>query len=137
MLPNPFNPTTKISFALPEDAHVHLLVYDVRGRLVNVLLEGDQTAGPYDVVWNGTDAAGAPVASGTYFARLETSTGVRSRSWCSPSDLIWIGSPLMVGRLAARAVEEAPMGLLHASLLLRLRPPIQPSFQSSLFLVGG
>jgi spore coat protein A len=75
MSPNPFNPATKISFALPQDAHVHLVVYDVRGRLVNVLMEGDQTAGEYSVVWNGQDQSGARVSSGTYFARLETSIG--------------------------------------------------------------
>lgn len=43
--PNPFNPQTRISFRLPEASHVHLLVYDIRGALVNVLLEGDQPGG--------------------------------------------------------------------------------------------
>ena len=73
--PNPFNPQTKISFDLPRDAHVHLLVYDIRGRLVNVLMEGSHTAGRYDVTWDGRDQAGGRVASGTYFARLETDMG--------------------------------------------------------------
>ena len=73
--PNPFNPATKISFELPKDAHVHLVVYDVRGRLINVLMEGDQISGSYEVVWHGKDASGSAVSSGTYFARLETSYG--------------------------------------------------------------
>jgi len=74
--PNPFNPMTKISFSLSQASHVHLLVYDIRGRLVNVLMEGDQISGRHEVVWNGRDQSGAEVASGTYFARLETSLGV-------------------------------------------------------------
>jgi spore coat protein A len=73
--PNPFNPQTKISFKLPATSHVHLLVYDIKGRLVNVLMEGDQAAGDYNVIWDGKDQSGAQVASGTYFARLETGHG--------------------------------------------------------------
>jgi spore coat protein A len=73
--PNPFNPSTEISFALPKDTHVHLVIYDLRGRVVKVLMEGDQKAGQYDLVWNGQDSSGSAVSSGTYFARLETSFG--------------------------------------------------------------
>jgi spore coat protein A len=76
MAPNPFNPQTKISFSLAQDAHVHLLVYDIRGRLVNVLMEGNQTAGQHEIMWDGKDRNGSQVASGTYFARLETSIGI-------------------------------------------------------------
>jgi spore coat protein A len=70
--PNPFNPRTEFKFSLPKAAHVHLVVYDVRGRVVNVLLEGDRAAGDYSLVWEGDDQTGAKVANGTYFARLET-----------------------------------------------------------------
>jgi spore coat protein A len=73
--PNPFNPMTKISFNLPEAAHVHLLVYDIRGRLVNVLASGDWQAGGFTIEWDGRNQSGAQVSSGTYFARLETSLG--------------------------------------------------------------
>ena len=73
--PNPFNPSTAISFVLPEDANVHLAVYDLKGRLVNRLIEGDQPAGQYDLVWDGKDRAGDQVSSGVYFARLDTSLG--------------------------------------------------------------
>jgi hypothetical protein len=73
--PNPFNPRTEIAFAMPSDGHVHLVVYDVRGRLVNVLAEGDYASGEYKFVWDGQDQQGQRVASGAYFARLETSVG--------------------------------------------------------------
>ena len=74
--PNPFNPMTKVSFSLPHEMHMHLLVYDIRGRLVNVLMEGNQPGGSHEVVWDGRDQSGGKVASGTYFARLETSVGI-------------------------------------------------------------
>jgi len=73
--PNPFNPMTKISYKLPADSHVHLLVYDIAGRLVKVLAEGNQIAGAHEVMWDGKDNSGAQVASGTYFARLESDAG--------------------------------------------------------------
>jgi spore coat protein A len=73
--PNPFNPMTKISFNLPDAAHVHLLVFDIRGRLVRVLAEGNKEAGAYTLEWNGRNQSGSQVSSGTYFARLETSLG--------------------------------------------------------------
>ena len=73
--PNPFNPRTEIAFTMPRDGHVHLVVYDIRGRVVNVLAEGDHASGDYRFVWDGSDQQGQRVASGTYFARLETSVG--------------------------------------------------------------
>lgn len=72
--PNPFNPSTTISFDLPERADVHLSVYDAMGRRVSTLASGSFDAGTHDVSWNGTDAAGAPVASGIYFYRFEAGT---------------------------------------------------------------
>jgi spore coat protein A len=73
--PNPMNPSTTISFALPQSAHVRLVVFDARGRLVRTLLDGSQAAGPHNVVWGGRTDTGAQVSSGAYFARLETSYG--------------------------------------------------------------
>ena len=64
--PNPFNPATRIRYALPHRAPVRLAVYDVRGRLVAVLLEADQSAGWHEVTFE----AGA-LQSGVYFYRLE------------------------------------------------------------------
>jgi hypothetical protein len=68
--PNPFNPTTRISFYLPEPGLVRLSVFDPGGREVTVLVSGFREAGEHTVTWNGRDAAGRPVASGTYFYRL-------------------------------------------------------------------
>jgi len=68
--PNPFNPKTSIMFDLPTPGPVELSVYDVKGRLVTTLVDGDMLAGSHEVVWQGRDAAGAPVSSGVYFARV-------------------------------------------------------------------
>ena len=64
--PNPFNPTTTITFSIPTRSHVRLAVFDILGREVTLLFEGDREAGQYSHVWN---AGGA--ASGMYFVRLE------------------------------------------------------------------
>ncbi|MFC1747139.1 FlgD immunoglobulin-like domain containing protein, partial [Candidatus Neomarinimicrobiota bacterium] len=68
--PNPFNPTTKVRFGLPEDGLVELRIYNVIGREVALLQRGYMPAGNHQVVWNGTTTAGRPVPSGIYFARL-------------------------------------------------------------------
>lgn len=72
--PNPFNPSTRISYALPEQAAVNLSVFDVTGRLVKVLVDASQPAGSYNVNF---DAATLP--SGIYFYRLKTSQFSESR----------------------------------------------------------
>ena len=64
--PNPFNPSTRIRYALPRRSSVHLTVFDALGRLVRVLREGEQAAGWHEVLF---DAEGLP--SGVYFYRLE------------------------------------------------------------------
>ena len=69
--PNPFNPETVIGYVLGERKAVELAVYDVLGRRVRVLVRGEQGAGRYEVVWDGRDAGGRPVASGAYVVRLE------------------------------------------------------------------
>ncbi len=68
--PNPFNPSTAISFSLPKTGTASLAVYDITGRKVRDLAAGLMTAGAHSAVWNGRDASGRAVSSGVYFARL-------------------------------------------------------------------
>ncbi|HET6272278.1 MAG TPA: T9SS type A sorting domain-containing protein [Bacteroidota bacterium] len=77
--PNPFNPTTHITYALPKAGSVMLDVYNIIGQKVKSLVHTIQTAGTWNVEWNGTDDAGAGVASGVYFYRLETPGVVLTR----------------------------------------------------------
>ena len=77
--PNPFNPMTEIRFSLPSGGPVNLRVYDARGQLVSDLLSEDLAAGDHEVVWRGTDSDGRNVASGVYFSKLESESGVLLR----------------------------------------------------------
>ena len=77
--PNPFNPSTTISFDLPTAGRVKLGVFNVNGALIATLLDEVREAGRHDVPWNGRDARGRTVASGVYFYRLETGTGVTTK----------------------------------------------------------
>jgi hypothetical protein len=72
--PNPFNPSTTISFDLPRDSVVRVSVYDLDGRLVRTLLNEQRGAGSHQVEWNGQDGSGQQVASGTYLFRVNSGT---------------------------------------------------------------
>ena len=79
--PNPFNPSTTISYSVPEgnQKYVSLKVYDLRGRLVLTLVEGMIGAGTYTVYWDGTDGSGRQVASGVYLYRMKAGDLVQTR----------------------------------------------------------
>ena len=64
--PNPFSPSTCIRFDLPEERHVNIGVYDLRGRLVATLADGNRKAGRFAVVWNGRNDFGERVSPGIY-----------------------------------------------------------------------
>lgn len=68
--PNPFNPTTTIKYAIPENAHVTLVVYDMLGQVVRKLVDNEQEAGFYTMQWDGTSEYGSRVASGIYIYRI-------------------------------------------------------------------
>ena len=70
--PNPFNPETTLGYALPRAQPVRLTIYDMLGRPVRVLVDGEQPPGQHRVVWDGRDRQGRAVASGVYFYRLQT-----------------------------------------------------------------
>jgi len=78
--PNPFNPTTTISYHLPADGVVSVEIYDVAGRLVRVLARNErQESGRRDMVWRGRDDAGRQVSSGVYLCRLVVDGQVLAR----------------------------------------------------------
>ena len=69
--PNPFNPRTVIGFELPQKETVRLSIYDLTGRRVALLVNGEKQAGKHQVVWNGTTDTGRAAPSGVYVYRLE------------------------------------------------------------------
>lgn len=70
--PNPFNPTTTISYTIPKDMQVKLVIYNLKRQKVKTLHNSKQKAGQQSVIWNGTDDKGRPVTSGIYFYKLIT-----------------------------------------------------------------
>ena len=69
--PNPFNPTTSISFGLNEAGHVSLEVYNIKGEKVRTLVDENFEANTHTVIWNGTDDNAKPVSSGVYFYKMK------------------------------------------------------------------
>ena len=71
--PNPFNPSTTISFTVAEGSavHVSLKIYDLRGHLVRTLVNEVRDASTYNVFWDGTNEVGRLVSSGVYFYRMQ------------------------------------------------------------------
>jgi hypothetical protein len=70
--PNPFNPETTIKYNLAEGADVHLRIYNIVGQVVRTLVAERQSAGRYQVRWEGTDDRGMTVSSGIYFYQIST-----------------------------------------------------------------
>jgi hypothetical protein len=70
-VPNPSDGAMALSFSIPQRTSVRLAVYDVTGRLVNVLLDDDQQAASHRILWDGKDMAGTRVSAGRYVFRLE------------------------------------------------------------------
>ena len=68
--PNPFNPTTTISFEVPTAGEASLVIYGPTGQVVRTLIDGTVEAGQHSVTWNGLDNFGRPAASGVYIYRL-------------------------------------------------------------------
>jgi len=73
--PNPFNPTTVISYDLPDQSHVTLEVYDITGRHITTLVNGQVEAGQHQVTFDASN-----LSSGTYIYRLQAGGVVQSRS---------------------------------------------------------
>ena len=69
--PNPFNPSSTITFELPVRAQVTLSVYDANGHLVRELVNGDVAEGSHEIIWDGKTAQGNIAGSGVYFYRLK------------------------------------------------------------------
>ncbi len=69
-VPNPFNPTTTIKYAVPVRSTVNLTIYDVAGRVVTTLVNETREPNAYTVTWDGTNNRGERVASGVYFYRI-------------------------------------------------------------------
>lgn len=71
--PNPFNPSTTIEYAIPNietHGNVSIQIYDITGRLIMKLVDGQKAAGWHSVVWNGKNSFGEHAAAGMYLVRV-------------------------------------------------------------------
>ena len=68
--PNPFNPRTTIEYAIPKEGMVQLKLYNTAGQLVKTLVDELKVPGNYSTIWDGSNEAGAQVASGVYLYRV-------------------------------------------------------------------
>ncbi len=71
--PNPFNNSTTISYELQGSAYVTVKVYDVVGNVVKTILDGYQSMGKQDLVWDGTDNTNNALSSGSYIYEVNVS----------------------------------------------------------------
>ena len=69
--PNPFNPSTLISYDLAFETNVKLNIYDMRGRMINSLVNQVQNAGMHTIQWDAMDYKGSGVSAGVYLYKLE------------------------------------------------------------------
>jgi len=70
--PNPFNPSTTIDYSLEKQDNIRISIYDITGKLVRVLFEGNESAGSHKIKWDGKSAGNKTVSSGIYFLVAET-----------------------------------------------------------------
>ena len=70
--PNPSNPATTIEYGIAAPGRASLRVYDLAGRLVRTLVDGEAQPGEHRAVWDGTTDSGDRAASGVYFVRMDT-----------------------------------------------------------------
>jgi len=78
--PNPFNPTTTISFSSTMSTeNTELSIYNLKGQKVKQLVSDKFSAGQHSIVWNGNDDSGKPVSSGIYFYKLKSGNYERTR----------------------------------------------------------
>jgi hypothetical protein len=77
--PNPFNPSTTIVFTTPRDGEVTLTIHNLRGQVVQTLVDGLVTKGSRTVVWDGRNSRGTQVASGVYIYRLRMGERVAAK----------------------------------------------------------
>ena len=77
--PNPFNPTTTISYDLPEQAQVTLGIYDLLGKKIKTLVNQSQDAGNKIAMWDGTDDLGRQVSAGVYLYQIQAGEFTQTR----------------------------------------------------------
>ena len=77
--PNPFNPATNLDYEIPEDAMVNITVFDMMGKVVRTLVNGQQSAGYKTLQWNATSNSGQPISAGLYIYTIRAGEFSKTR----------------------------------------------------------
>ena len=80
--PNPFNPTTTISFSIPEESNIELTIFNIRGQKLKTLANKEFTKGSHSIIWNGEDELGKAVGSGVYYYKLYVNGKIEAVKKC-------------------------------------------------------
>ena len=80
--PNPFNPTTTISFEIPVISNTEIIIYDLLGCEVATLVDKKLTQGKYSAVWDGRDKYGRQVSTGIYIYQLRAGNIIETKKMC-------------------------------------------------------
>lgn len=86
--PNPFNPSTKISYSLPYYSSVELIIYDILGRQVKSFNVSSQSTGVKNISWDGTNNDNSPVSSGIYLYRIKIKSLENSETFIKTAKLM-------------------------------------------------
>ena len=76
--PNPFNPSTTITYGIDNDIKVTIYIYDIRGMLINTLVSREKTKGWHSVIWNGTDRNNEQAPAGIYLSKIIAGNEVKT-----------------------------------------------------------
>ena len=80
--PNPFNPSTTISFSIPEECNIELSIYNIKGQKVKTLVKEKFESGKHSVIWFGKDNSNKKCSSGIYFYQLKVNGKSRAIKKC-------------------------------------------------------
>jgi len=76
--PNPFNPITTLTYGLNIDSNVNIAIYDISGKLINTLVNTEQTKGWHTIQWNGTNTQSKKVPAGIYLSTITSGNEVKT-----------------------------------------------------------
>lgn len=77
--PNPFNPSTTIEYEIPQNGTVEINIFDIQGRIVQILERSQQHQGKHTILWNGKNISGSPAATGIYFCQVKFGNSITTK----------------------------------------------------------
>ena len=111
--PNPFNPSTVICYEIPSSGHIRLEVFDILGRKIRTIINGYESEGMGQAVWDGTDDNGNTVPAGVYLYSLAAGNNLQTRKMVLLDGSK--GGRFTAGRIPQWTVEKGPLGKVNGA----------------------